>query len=406
MHLTMPLALIASLIALLFGLFPLPGLGNLQIHQGETLQSCSVALAPFTFEMDNLAGTAAVPWSAVPVERLSNGAPWATLEPAQGTLKAGQHTQVDVVPNILACQVLADIQGGAGVRSFAALIAASAPAAIAYHVQVTSTGKTRRTRTLAMSLTTNSSSPTPSPSPTITPTVTPMPSPSSTVTPILHGKLAISSGTLVLGNYCGDPFSGVKLTLSNRGDGTLTWQPRSTGGITFSPAGGRLNAGASVSVAVSGTKSNTALTITWLDGGRGNPRTQTIALSCVPKVVTFSTSPSTYFWDCPSKGYSVGPITLTLDNTGSNTAVGWQISARESPNQGPSVPWATFSAVSGTVAAGGTATVIIYPYTDDSDGPTLTLCNQTTGLADYHADLTLTSGGSGSFTFTYTINRP
>jgi hypothetical protein len=40
--------------------------------------------------------------------------------------------------------------------------------------------------------------------------------------PGLHGNLVVNPTALALGNYCGDSFSGVGITLSNTGNGPLT----------------------------------------------------------------------------------------------------------------------------------------------------------------------------------------
>jgi hypothetical protein len=425
-----------SLVALLVGLLPLPDVDSLRVAPGLSVQACSAHLGPFTFEVDNSASTVEVAWSATAVETLSDGTtPWATLQPSQGTLKAGERATVDVVPNAVVCQVLAHVKGGAGAHAVAAYmarsIATSVPATTAYHVQVTSTGKTHRIKTLTMSLTNDSAGATPSPtltdtptvSPTVTPTVTPpvkptvtppvkppvkptiTPTATYTATPTLHGNLALSPGALALGSFCGDAFSGASITLANTGNGLLTWQPPSGGGITLSPAGGQLSAGSSVSVGLSGTKSNTSFAITWLDGGQGSPKTQAVSLSCVTKVVNFKITPPTNYFACGLLSPPVPNLVLTLDNTGSNVAVGWQITAREAPdrlNPNPNnIKWAYFDAVGGSVPAGKTAQVTIKPYYwSDSDN----LCWWTSPSdVPYHAVVTLTSGGAGTFTFTYTV---
>jgi hypothetical protein len=220
-----------------------------------------------------------------------------------------------------------------------------------------------------------------------------------------HGNLLVTPTALALGSFCGDTFSGAGLTLSNTGDGFLTWQPPSGGGITLLPAGGQLNGHTSIPVSVSGTKSNTSFSITWLDRGQGSPQTQSVSLSCTPKVVNFSISPSSASWDCTKQGTYVPSITLTLNNTGSNVAVGWQITAREAPdllNPNPNnIRWAYFNLAGGTVPAGSTAQVTITPYYWSSSD---NLCIWTDSFY-YHADVTLTSGGSGVFTFTYFIGH-
>src|SRR5262249_10660179 len=85
-----PAALFGGIIALLLSLLPLPGVDRLVILNAARPQSCAVTLAPFTFELDNSASTATVAWSAVPVEAIGAGTPWASLAPARGTLAPGR----------------------------------------------------------------------------------------------------------------------------------------------------------------------------------------------------------------------------------------------------------------------------------------------------------------------------
>jgi hypothetical protein len=236
---TIPLALIVSTVALLLGLLPLPDFDNLQVRPGISIQSCSATLAAFTFEVDNSTSTVDVAWSAALVETLSDGTtPWATLDPAQGTLKAGQRTTVNVVPNVLVCQLSTRIKGGAGARAIAEFRAASVPASTAYHVRITSTGKTHRTTTLAMSLTTGEPSPTPNPTQTATatPTTTPVPptpirpTPTPTVTPTITppppapNLFVTSNSDFSQGCNQYQPVpSPYTVTLKNTGNVAVTW---------------------------------------------------------------------------------------------------------------------------------------------------------------------------------------
>jgi hypothetical protein len=165
-----------------------------------------------------------------------------------------------------------------------------------------------------------------------------------------------------------------------------------------------LGAGASTTVHAQGTKANTSVAITWLDGGRGAPQTRSVTLSCVAEVVNFSISPSSASWDCTTQGEFAPPVTLTLDNTGSNVAVGWQIAAREHAFGATMPIWATFSQTAGTVPAGGTATVTVYPYNNGSFDDLCAVTGKGPPNTDYHADVTLTSGSTGIRTFTYTVN--
>jgi hypothetical protein len=98
--------------------------------------------------------------------------------------------------------------------------------------------------------------------------------------PPQHGNLAVNPTSLDLGNYCGDSFSGVGITLSNTGNGPLTWSSPGGSGMGLSPANGSLSAGQAVSVGVSGTKANGSIPINWQDGGSGPPNTVTVSTSC------------------------------------------------------------------------------------------------------------------------------
>ncbi|MBA3824390.1 MAG: hypothetical protein H0X24_10915 [Ktedonobacterales bacterium] len=107
-------------------------------------------------------------------------------------------------------------------------------------------------------------------------------------------------------------------------------------------------------------------------------------------VVHFAVTPSKQTQSCSQT--LTNPF-LTLDNTGSQVDVGWKVTITEKAPDGN--PWATPSLTSGTVPA------------NNSQALTLTLepslCRIQTQTV-YHATITLTSGGTGNFVFTETIN--
>jgi serine/threonine protein kinase len=237
------------------------------------------------------------------------------------------------------------------------------------------------------------------------------PQPTSTNTPIpplLHGNLVINPTALALGNFCGQPLSGVGITLSNTGNGSLTWSLQGGSGFNLSPTSGQLNAGASLPVAVSGTKSNTSFKIGWLDGGQGTTNTVTATVTCTSPVVNFFINPTSTSYDCNANPGVPAPSTIfTLDNTGSNIDVGWQITVNDPPNfvRFFGVDWASLSATQGTVAAGSSIPITLLPYTNSTTGGGVCTSEGTIPPSAYPwtVTVTLTSGGSGSYTFTYYI---
>jgi len=102
--------------------------------------------------------------------------------------------------------------------------------------------------------------------------------------------------------------------------------------------------------------------------------------------------PATGYWYCSQFPPTV---TVTLDNTGSNVDVAWSVKMREVFP--PTTPWAAVNQSQGTVAAGRTAQITITPD--------VSICRESVYPpgTPWHADVSLTSGGSGAYTFTYTI---
>ena len=115
---------------------------------------------------------------------------------------------------------------------------------------------------------------TPLPTATATPASTPTPRPTATAaaapTPTLSVSPTQTTGFCVNGQWDN------KLTITNTGDGTLTWSISSTlpSGISASPASGALGAGASQSVSLSGNAPVQQFQITF--SSNGGSKTATI----------------------------------------------------------------------------------------------------------------------------------
>ena len=204
--------------------------------------------------------------------------------------------------------------------------------------------------------------------------------------------------------HCGNSFSGVGIALSNTGNGSLTWSQPGGSGFSLAPSSGRLNAGASIPVSLSGTKSNASFKISWQDGGQGSTNSVIVSVSCVPVIVNFYMAPPTSAsYDCNSNpGAPPLGARFTLDNTGSNIDVGWQLTVNDPPGfvQAYGSSWVSPSASQRVVAAGATAQVFLKPFTDPITGNGVCTAE---GNSPYPFTVTVTSGGSGSYTFTYYI---
>jgi hypothetical protein len=168
--------------------------------------------------------------------------------------------------------------------------------------------------------------------------------------PGLHGNLVANPTTLALGNYCGDSFNGVGITLSNTGNGPLTWSQSGGAGFSLAPSSGTLNAGVSLGIGVSGTKANASFGIAWQGGSGGGTKTVTVSTSCVappppppPPHLTLNRS---------QVGINCGqPATVTLGNSGGQTLT-WSIDSSDGNG-------ATASPASGSIAPGQTTPVMV-----------------------------------------------
>lgn len=97
-------------------------------------------------------------------------------------------------------------------------------------------------------------------------------------------------------------------------------------------------------------------------GGRGGgTQGNTNSPANIHFAVTFGTSGiATQQCDAPSA--ALAPLSATLDNSGSTTAVPWQLTNVDTlPGATPSGPWASVSDSTGTVAAGQTITLTLTP---------------------------------------------
>jgi len=374
---TVPLAMVGAMAALLLGLLPLPGYDGLRVHPENPLQSCTGSLVPFTFELDNSESTIDVSWLAAPVESINGGTSWAEVQPSRGTLKPGQRKQVAVIPNVLVCRFVA--QGSRLAASgqtighvYAAAAALHGEVSATYHVQVTIQGHTTRTTTVAMSLTDRIAAPTPPP--------TPIPP---------HASLVVSQN-LNFSEHCnGDtaptPYT---VTLNNSGSNVAVgWQfaPNNGSGIPYpwanaSPPSGTLEAGQMVQFTISpllgpscppvnGTfLMHASLQLSFPQGGsQANIALTDNVTGPAPYANLQVTSPSNWqyygeqcdIFSPPESSYTPS-YNITLDNTGSNVSVSWRFVPQQ--YQG-TTPWATASPPNGTLNPGQTISVTIQPDT-------------------------------------------
>jgi hypothetical protein len=193
----------------------------------------------------------------------------------------------------------------------------------------------------------------------------------------------------------------------------LTWQskitdvdPAGTLWATLTPAGGTLQPGSSATLTLTPAATlcqdiskatapvKFRVTLTFLQ------QSLTLTDSVTPApTLAFSASPATMTQMCADTE-ALPPITLTLDNSGSNVPVNWQVSITDTDPAG--TIWATASATSGSVAAEQTGTLTLTPVP--------TLCNdlrQTLAPVAYKANFTYRyKEQTQTTTFTDTIAPP
>jgi hypothetical protein len=136
-------------------------------------------------------------------------------------------------------------------------------------------------------------------------------------------------------------------------------------------------------------------------GGLNQPTSTTPPATPTPTtapVVKFSVSPTGFKQACDPQADPLPALTLTLDNTSSNVAVGFKVTNIGNV-PGSAEPWATPDQSSGTVAAGAQSKLTLTPAKD--------LCTQFKPgqQTTFSADIVLTSGGSGTTSITDGISR-
>ena len=285
--------------------------GALSVTAGG-LTSSGTAGGPFTpssvsYTLTNTGGTS-INWTA------SKTQTWVTLSSASGTLAAGGTATVTVTIN-------------SGANSLAAG---------GYSDTVTLTNTTNGTgnTTRAVGLTVSAAA----------------------------GALSVTAGGLTSSGTTGGPFtpSSVSYTLTNTGGTSINWTASKTQTwVTLSSASGTLAAGGTATVTVtinSGANSLAAggysdtVTLTNTTNGTGNT-TRAVGLTVSAAAGALSVTAG----GLTSSGTAGGPFTpssvsYTLTNTG-GTSINWTASKTQT--------WVTLSSASGTLAAGGTATVTV-----------------------------------------------
>ena len=122
------------------------------------------------------------------------------------------------------------------------------------------------------------------------------------------------------------------------------------------------------------------------------------ATATVPNAIGFSARLSSNIVPCGADD-SLAPISLSLANS-SAKAIGWEILIRDSV-PGSGVPWANADPFSGTLAAGGAATVMLVA----DDGLCAALAASPTSQ-NFTAQVALTNGSAATFTLVVTVVPP
>ena len=407
-RIVVPFGLLISVLALSLELLSPPAASTLQVFLLNPLQDCSVALRPFTLELDNTASTLATTWSATPVETLADGSPWAAIQPAHGTLAARQRRDVQVIPNLLVCRFTSSpLHVGAGQARMLAYASASPAATNAFHVQITSDGVSHRTTMLATYFSSRTDTPTPpltatptntptpkptntpTPKPTNTPTPKPTntPTPKPTSTPIPHVDLAVQNQAF--SETCTNtPPIAYTITLDNRGSNVpIHWLfVASDGWATASPSSSTVGAGNVSTILVSpnvcpigsdATVYQATLVLSFPQGGSQlNPQLTDTIFGPHPLADLQVTQGRDAFVNC------VSTYTIIVDNLGGNVPVTWQFVPVE---YNGATPWAVASPPVGTLAAGQGSTSIVVSFQP-----------WTSWEPTYHATLRLTFPAGGS----------
>jgi hypothetical protein len=133
------------------------------------------------------------------------------------------------------------------------------------------------------------------------------------------------------------------------------------------------------------------------------PRTGSTPTTLPIPLITFTGTPLTLIQDCGASTKPVTSFTVTLDNTGSNVSVSWQVATITETVGKSGHIWSSASPVSGTVPEGGVATLTISPESS--------ICIDSQSIvpdATYHVTVKFSPAGSssGSVTIADTIKSP
>jgi hypothetical protein len=245
--------------------------------------------------------------------------------------------------------------------------------------------------------------------------------PTPTPVPVLSFALSPAQSTWDC-NTNGREIAPVSLTLDNSAsnvDATWTAAARETLGAgttaqrpwaDVTPSQGTVKAGQTQTITISpssntctlSSPAGTAYHVDFtLSGGAAGSSTATFTETIAGlRRVNFAIKPTQYPPTGPYNCNQGTPpaVAITLDNTGSNVDVGWTLKMRETLNNPTNTPWASTSQSSGTIAVGKTASVTITPNPNS--------CPASGSEMTYHADISLTNGGSGTYTFAYSMINP
>jgi hypothetical protein len=226
----------------------------------------------------------------------------------------------------------------------------------------------------------------------------------ATLQALVPAALAVTSaGGLTSSGDAGGPFSpsAKTYTLENTGELPLNWQvSESASWLSLSATSGTLAAGATASVTVSintnanglaaGTY-NEVVTITNLTNGTGNT-TRAVSLQVLAPPA-LAVTPAGNLGSSGAVGGPFTPVSQTyvLENTG-DSALDWQVSE--------SAAWLSVSPASGTLSAGGTASVVVALNANANSlspglyNQTVTVANLTNGVGNTTRTASLTVNGT------------
>ncbi len=350
---------------------PPQAVNNLHISPQTTSQGCnsaSATLPAVQVTLDNSQSTVAVDWQVSISDRDPAQRVWAAANPANGTVPAGQAATLNLTPIGTLC---GDMFFSTGSITYRANISQSA------------LGQTSTV--------------------TLSDTVAPPPATNN----FRLGGASVSQDC----NQT-NPLPAFNVTLDNsQSNVAVNWSIAATNWESASPSAGTIPAGRTATLTITpnaqlcpnlgpGSQA-TAFQATVSATGAGQTKQAKITDTVTPirAVVRFTASPLTVNQSC-AQTFPVPAFSVTLNNTGSNVSVQWQVSITQTDPAGNI--WASASPTSGTVAAGSRAVLSITPFYSDAN---VNLCNdlpvngQTfafTALITYRAS----SGQTGSITIT------